>query len=217
MVRCAMRKQAADREAWLRAACDKLRPYIRSRTGLYVPEVNVSTGFPSRNGTRATVVSSVAIGECWPANKSADKRAHVFISPFLGDAVRVLDVLAHELLHAALPKAGHGEAFAQAARAVGLVGKPTATVAGPDFVREAVAMIRRWLGAYPHPKLAEFNPTTFTPFDPRMLPGSPMPRLGPRQTTRMRLYVCGHGQKIRAATDTLKATCGICGTVFAKQ
>jgi hypothetical protein len=32
--------------------------------------------------------------------------------------------------------------------------------------------------------------------------------------SRMRKYVCGHGQIIRAATDDLKATCDECGTPF---
>lgn len=34
--------------------------------------------------------------------------------------------------------------------------------------------------------------------------------------SRMRLYVCGHGQKVRAATDSLNATCDECGTKFAR-
>jgi hypothetical protein len=32
--------------------------------------------------------------------------------------------------------------------------------------------------------------------------------------SRMRKYVCGHGQIIRAATDDLHATCDVCGTPF---
>lgn len=34
--------------------------------------------------------------------------------------------------------------------------------------------------------------------------------------SRSRLYQCGHGQKVRAATDSLNAICGECGTAFEK-
>lgn len=212
------RKVATDREAWLKAASAKLRPYIRSKTGLYVPDVNVSTGFPSSNATRTSVVTSIAIGQCWNGSRSADKRCHIFVSPFLGDAIRVLDVLAHELLHAALGTAkGHGPEFAKAAESIGLTGKPTATVAGEAFRTVAIDLIKRWLGAYPHPRLSELDPSIFGPFDPSLPPGSPMPRMRPKQKTRMRLYECQHGQKVRAATDNLSATCNLCGTTFARK
>lgn len=35
--------------------------------------------------------------------------------------------------------------------------------------------------------------------------------------SRLRKYVCGHGQIIRASTDDLKALCEVCNTPFAKE
>lgn len=35
--------------------------------------------------------------------------------------------------------------------------------------------------------------------------------------SRLRKYVCGHGQIIRASTDDLQATCNVCNTSFVKQ
>jgi hypothetical protein len=51
------------------------------------------------------------------------------------DTMMILATLVHELIHAALPLGeAHGDQFGRAARAVGLIGPLTATVAGPIFV-----------------------------------------------------------------------------------
>jgi hypothetical protein len=72
----------------------------------------------------------------------------------LSDAVRVLDVLAHELIHAIEPTAGHGAAFKRIALGIGLTGKMTATVAGPELAAR-LAVYAAELGEYPH---AQLNP-----------------------------------------------------------
>ena len=132
------------REAWLQEAVALMRPYVRERAGLDVPAVAVSVGFPYGRGGRH------AIGQCH--YQTADKVPALFVHPGLDDGGRVLDVLLHEALHAALPEVGHRKAFASAAASCGLAGKPTATVAGEALV----PVLGGWLatlGPYPHARV----------------------------------------------------------------
>lgn len=138
-----------NRETWLRRAVEIIRPYVADRTGHDVPAgLWVSVGFPvtgARSGSR-----NQRIGECHYA--TADGIPAVFIHPELQDGARVLDVLLHEALHAALPVGtGHGPAFRRAAKACGLAGKPTATIV--EDGSELAQTVADWwetLGAYPH-------------------------------------------------------------------
>jgi hypothetical protein len=132
------------REQWLEKATEHMRSGMFKRVGETVPAVRVSVGIPKGRGT--------AIGQCWNGAASADGLAQVFISPKLDDAARVLDVLAHELIHAVKPEAGHGAAFKRIALAIGLTGKMTATVAGPTLKAELDRLAGE-LGAYPHARL----------------------------------------------------------------
>src|SRR5690606_38637603 len=94
--------------------------------------VKVSVGWPGGPGRKNCV-----IGQCWAPAAAADGVSHVFISPVLDDAVRVLDVLAHELVHAINfaegDNCGHRGRFAKIAKGIGLTGKMTATVAGEEL------------------------------------------------------------------------------------
>jgi len=137
----------ATREAWLQAAVVALRPLCIS-AALDVPAlVHVSVGWPSRSALSA---KRQRLGECWYGETSQDGHPQLFISPVIADSSRVLDVLLHELLHTALPPAvKHGPKFAKAARAVGLEGKPTATVAGADLLSKLEAIVKQ-LGPMPH-------------------------------------------------------------------
>jgi hypothetical protein len=92
------------------------------------------------------------IGEAWHPKAAADGVSQVFISPTLVDPVRCLDVLAHELIHVVHPDAGHKAPFKRLALAIGLTGKMTATVAGPELEAHLKA-IADTLGAYPHAQL----------------------------------------------------------------
>lgn len=138
-----------NRETWLQSAVDLMRPYVRERAGLDVPEgLWCSVGFPV-TGARSTSGRG-AIGECHYA--TADGVPAVFIHPQLDDGARVLDVLLHEAIHAALPiGSGHGGVFTRAVRAVGLAGKPTATIVeeGSDLA-DTIAGWLADLGDYPH-------------------------------------------------------------------
>jgi len=148
----AMSNGVETREAWLNLVVTALRPLFADG-GFVVPEnVKVSCGFPSRS---ATARKAQRIGECWDSTRSGSNHFEIFISPVLADASRVVDVLAHELIHATVGlKAGHGAPFKRCMAAIGLEGKATATVAGAKF--------RAWFEGqefppYPH---AELNATS---------------------------------------------------------
>ena len=99
----------------------------------------------------------------------------IFVSPVLAEPIRVLDVLAHELVHAAVGNEHkHGKVFKRAALAIGLEGKMTQTRAGP-VLQERLAEVYQVVGAYPHAELA----ATATSSGP------------PKQTTRLVKVGCG--------------------------
>lgn len=136
-----------NREAWLIAAVEALAP-VFAEAGETLPAVKVSVGWPGGSGRKNSV-----IGQCWSPSAAADQVSHIFISPVLDEAPRVLDVLAHELVHAINyaegDDCGHRGRFATIARAIGLTGKMTATVAGEELA-ERLGAIADDLGDYPH-------------------------------------------------------------------
>lgn len=140
------------REKWLTDAADALRTLLIDpaieRTGLNFSddfEIAVSIGHPKHKR---------AIGECWKREASEDQKTnHIFITPQENDSSRVLDVLLHELIHAYdNNESGHKGTFATLARAVGLEGKLTATVASPQLKEQLLDIIDA-LGPIPHHKL----------------------------------------------------------------
>lgn len=135
------------REAWLvRAATGLIRLFDIEPRGPW----RVTCGWPSSRGTAAR---SRTLGECWSPAASRDRTIEIIVSITLEDAVEVLGVLAHELGHAHLPEGtGHRAPFARLVRAMGLEGKPTATVVGDAF-RQAVAPLLAELGPFPHRSL----------------------------------------------------------------
>jgi hypothetical protein len=84
----------SNREAWLLAAVQMLKPIFAAKRHLVPDDCQVSCGFAS-TGTR-----SHHIGQCWSRRSSTNERNQIFISPALGDPVHVLDTLVHELVHA---------------------------------------------------------------------------------------------------------------------
>ncbi|MDT8915806.1 hypothetical protein [Amycolatopsis sp. PS_44_ISF1] len=174
------------REMWLHKAIEALRPRFEE-VGMPLPEkIHVSVGF----GGAARAENKFILAVCWATEASADKANHIFISPVLDDTARILDVLIHELIHAADNcKSGHKGPFAEAATRLGLTGKMTATVASVELAAEMITLAET-LGDYPHGK--------FTAFDhaPAPKPGeepAPKPKVssGPSaQGTRMLKLVC---------------------------
>lgn len=140
---------AQTREQWLNHALELCREHIQAKASQTVPaSTRVSCGFPGGGSARKR------IGECWPDSASADASTEIFISPTLDDTATVLSTLLHEAIHAAVGCAvGHKGPFKRAAIACGLIGKMTATEAGPELL----TIFDQWsitLGAYPHARLS---------------------------------------------------------------
>lgn len=140
---------AINREQWLTRAVPKLVAII-NETGILdisdtdaATKISVSVGWPGGKSVNKV------IGQCWPTGMGSGT-AHLFVSPRITDPVAVLDVLLHELIHAADDcKSGHKGVFTRCARKCGLEGKPTATSAGPEL-KERLTAIAVSLGDYPH-------------------------------------------------------------------
>lgn len=169
-------KNITTREEWLVEAIAALTPLFEENE-VTLPAVKVSVGWPGGQGRKNSV-----IGQCWSPEVAADAVSHVFISPVLDDSIRVLDVLAHELVHAvnfaAGDACGHKGAFVRIAKAIGLTGKMTATVAGDDL-KEHLTAIAEDLGDYPHGALMAGAP------------GADGPK---KQGTRMLKVVCAEDE-----------------------
>lgn len=185
------------REAWLTKAVEALRPKFEDDPEITLPErVRVSCGWPSSGGLKA---NNATIGQCWLSVSAADGVPQIFISPKLSEAIRVLDVLLHELIHACLPEGtGHKGPFKQACKRLGLEGKATATVAGEELKKELQA-IADALGEYPHAEL-------------RKLASG-----GKKQSIRMHKVHCENGHDaytMRAAKKVIEMgvpDCPLCG------
>ena len=143
-----MKQKHDTREGWLEAAIQEMTPWIEVQ-GHELPEILVSVGFPK--GARG---KSSAIGQCWYANCDEGEHNHIFVSPELRDEPRILDVLLHEMCHAALGGGvGHKAPFKKLATSVGLEGKMTATVASDGLNERLAALVKGTLGPIPHSKL----------------------------------------------------------------
>jgi hypothetical protein len=175
------------REEWLEAAVELMTPVFKSRD-YKVPKVRVSCSFPSKGGTAA---KSKRLGECWDSAAASDNVHQIFITPLMDSATGeqgVLSTLLHEVVHAVVGiPALHGPKFKACALAVGLSGKMTATVAGPELL-VTLAEWETQLGPYPHSKL---NPT---------LSGKK------KQSTRMRKCQCPEcGYTVRTTLKWIEA------------
>ena len=135
------------REDWLQAAIAKFRPTMKSAGAPIPSKIEAIVSWP-KNARKGT------IGQCFGKGWSKAGVTYVSVSPVLGDEpTRVLDVLLHELIHAS-GITGHGADFRKIALAVGLTGKMTATVAGPELTKRLATMVKQ-LGAYPHPTMLD--------------------------------------------------------------
>jgi len=186
----------SDRIKWLEDAYQLLRSELLPEA----PErITIVFGFPSKG--------------CRPSkNQRIGEYAHQFMQGYpeypvnsglislhptiFNDPTRVLDVLLHEMVHAATPGDGHRGGFPKLARRVGLTGKMTATVAGPQLKK----------------KLDHFISDVLPPMPPGYGDLAPKRK---KQTTRMLKYVCTEcGQIIRAANDNLYCVCGNCDEMY---
>lgn len=137
------------REQWLQEMAAKLRSYKFGPVKIKVPDVQISAGFPLGKRVVKAEGESGAVGQCFNIKAARDKKHHIFVSPVVDDAVKVVAILAHEMLHAAMFEEGHNGVFLKAAQSIGLEGKATATTAGEAFKRSVKQWIQE-LGPYPH-------------------------------------------------------------------
>lgn len=183
--------ETLNREAWLEAAVQKLRPIFLGH-GYSIPELRVSVGWPSSGGLAQ---KKKTIGQCWFGTMAEDNKPQLFISPLLDNVVEpqgVLATLVHEVGHvAAGPDAKHGPKFVKVMKKLGLEGKPTATTAGADLIVRFEQLAQE-LGPFPHSKIVPIK----------------VPKT---QTTRMRKMECGDcGYVARAAKKWLEMGALLC-------
>ncbi len=134
-----------NREVWLHKALTQFRKWFIQEDQPLPDHIRLSCGYPL--GKRK------AAGECWSDTCSEDGAREIYISPRLDDPVNVLAVLIHELVHAALPYGeGHGKLFRKLATSLGLIGRMTATLAGPELTERLAKTVKK-LGSYPHASL----------------------------------------------------------------
>jgi hypothetical protein len=90
------------------------------------------------------------LGQCVAPEASADGNTEVYVVPTIAEPAKVLGVLVHELVHAAVGvRHGHKAPFKKACAALGLEGKATQALPGEALKRELAPVIEL-LGAYPH-------------------------------------------------------------------
>lgn len=138
---------AVTREEWMHRVAAELMPVFEAAGYNAKPAMKFSCGFTSKGGRSTT------IGECHSDKASAANVHEIFIVPGLSEPVQVIATLAHEIAHAVVGlKHKHGAEFKKIATKIGLKGKMTATVAGPEFAAKA-EQIMKAVGPYPHATL----------------------------------------------------------------
>lgn len=134
------------REGWLSDFIAIIKPRLAEK-GYTVPaKIKIACGFPvgSRGGKKIH-------GQCIAPVASADGTTEMFVSPTLSEPVTVMGVALHEAGHACVGvEAGHGPKFKAFCSALGLVGKATEAMPGPETERWLREEILPLLGAYPH-------------------------------------------------------------------
>jgi hypothetical protein len=138
------------REEWLQELVTRLRPTFEAEGTDLPSEIAVSCGWPSQRGRSK---QNRRIGECWRASCSGARRPEIFISPTLADPIEVGHVLVHELIHAALPNAGHRAPFKRVATRLGLSGRMTATVPTEELRNRLRTLVDDIDAPYAHAEL----------------------------------------------------------------
>ena len=136
-----------NREEFLNESMGILKPLFLSHGHLIPDNIRISCGFA--RGSRK------AIGQCFNEKMSKDSTIEIFICPTQSDTLRVIDILAHELIHACYPLAGHKGDFRKCAKNIGLTGKMTATVATDRLNAWIDSNIKSKLGEYPHATVSD--------------------------------------------------------------
>jgi hypothetical protein len=134
------------RESWMEAAIKVFRPRFVELEYPLPEKIHISVGFPHGRAPENRVI----LAETMTRRLSKDGVNHVFISPIVSDPAEVLCDILHELIHVALDNEdGHTGRFVEIAKALGFVGKPTETPAGPTLAAEFMVLAES-LGEFPH-------------------------------------------------------------------
>lgn len=184
------------REQWLLEAVEQFKPWFEEQEAP-LPKIQVSLGVQPRTNTLA-----MCYGDTKREAHDEDYTANIFVTPSVApeESTRLLDIVLHEMVHAAnffVGDSGHGKEFGAIARPLGLTGKMTATVAS-DELKERLAPIAEHLGAFPHDVLD--------------LAGSGLgPDGKPKQTTRQLKSLClGCGYTARVSKKWLSIAAPLC-------
>lgn len=133
------------------------------------------------------------------------------------DWVQLAGTTVHELAHAATGHGhGHGKAWKESCAALGL---RRVLAAGTTYrLANFAPSLRLALTTLPKPTDGVPTPEGWQAMASRPCSAGVGTRGGKSKGTgsgsRMRKYVCEHGQIIRAATDSLEATCNVCSGSF---
>lgn len=205
------------RESWLRAVLAALRLRLESIGWLVPLAIRVACGWP------AGLDQPEVLGACYATEVSSDGHFEIFVSPVVSEPAEVAGILAHEVAHAVCGiTEGHGKRFAEVVSDLGLIGKPTNTENGPEFL-SWWATVAPQVGAYPHGAMVlGVAPTQPPPTDP-VAGGAPAPspkkraptRIGgPKpQTSRLLRVACpGCGYVVRVTRVWLDKGAPICPT-----
>ena len=146
-------KTNLNRETWLLKGVEELKKSVFHPIGLEVPSVNVTVSLMS-TGIRKQ--KNEHLGENYNTSCSTAGNHEIFMSPLYFDrsnSERVLDVLAHELIHAIdNNKHGHGKVFRDMALKIGLTGKMRSTKAGEELADKCQKIVQK-IGKFPHDKM----------------------------------------------------------------
>lgn len=179
------------REDWLKQLTDKLRPMFQGADFPLPKKIRTSCGFPSKGGL---ATKKRRIGEAWSDEASEDQTFETFVSPMVADALEVAAIQVHELCHCAVGvEHKHRKPYPKCAKALGLEGKMTATVAGEDL-KSTLQIFIDEIGPYPHARLVHSS-------NPK------------KQTTRMILVKCPNpecGYQVRTTRKWLEVGVPTC-------
>jgi len=184
------------REEWLLLLAEQIVPHIETHAAIAFPKYRVSCSWPLKGGLAR---NGRVRGQCWAATASTDNHAEIFVSPYEDDPREVAVILAHELIHAALPDAGHGPDFKHAAMAIGF--KPP--------MRSANLTEQFW--AWVEPVLANLPPYPHKSLNPlRVVLKAQGDSSGPQEGEEPTVPV---GMAPPQKNRQMKCTCSKCGYI----
>lgn len=132
------------RQSWLMAAVDMLK-FDFWQIGETIPKLSVDLAWFGAPPCENTLGCCMAILE----PDGSESSIRISVSPAIGLAMMVLEVLVHELVHATVGVAhGHDEEFCRVSAAIGLEDTGIHALA-EEVLLERLSKIKQKLGAYP--------------------------------------------------------------------